>query len=179
MALAKKKSTRDNIRKKVKDAIASENNHLVLLKIYNEAKSKTRYDSLIKDLHRKYLELSMPQPSISDTSVIDLRQCWIESTVRLKENLGSRMKKALLKKGYLQSMVDQLKLNNIGGDKFLDLASCKSVTLSSEYIILNFFDKYISGQQQVRIANVLASHNVKLPKHVFLLHAINGDYRKL
>ena len=179
MALARKKSTRSSVRKDVMNALLNENNPQILLKLYNKAKKQTRYDTLIKQLHRKFLESSMPALTTGDLGDIDLRKCWIESSVRLKQNMKTRMRTALLNKGYLQSMLDQLSVAKIGKKNFIKLAKCGAINLTAEYIIFNFYQHLLSGQQRIAIANVLQTYNAKLPKHLFLIHATNGNYSKL
>jgi hypothetical protein len=179
MALARKKSTRANIRRLVQSAIQHEKDPTILLALYNKAKSQTRYDNLIKQLHRKYLKLSLPPLFPQDKSDINLRECWIESTVRLKKNMSNRMHKALLKKGYLQSMVDQLKPKSVGGEKFEDLIKVNAINLSAEFIIFNFHSELITHPVRKAIATLLHAKGAKMAKHAFLMHALNGEYTKL
>ena len=171
MPKARRKSTRDNLREDISLAIATETNPNKLRALFNKAKRQIRYTQQVADLHRKYLDLTLPKLRKNDEAIIDLRDCWIESTIRLRKNMSARMKKALLSKGYLKSMIDQINTTGIGSKKYVELEKIKSVAFTAEYIVFTFFSDYLTSEQQMEIAMLLEDSACVCSRHHFLICA--------
>jgi hypothetical protein len=171
MPKLKRKSSRTSLQKKIKDALANESDATKLGAVYKEASRKLRRSKSIKDLHRKYLAALLPPLSSTDEGPINLRDCWIESTVRLGGTIKPKLMATLRAKSYLKTMIDQVTGSGMGKKKFVDLTAIKSISFTAEYLIFTFFPERISVEQQIAIAKVLVKNNSRCTRHDFLICA--------
>ena len=175
MPLAKRVKTRNNLRAEIRDALANESDPQKLRRLISRARKQISYNELVKSLQRKHLDLILPKAKLADTSVIDLRECWIEASIRLENHKLSKGTASSLKnKGYLQTMLGHIQPKGVGTGNFKKLVKKHALPLTSEYLIYNFFSHLLSSDVEMKAAKCLARNFCITPKHELQILASEG-----
>ncbi len=166
MPLARRASTRSARRKEIREALEGENDLQKLRTLLRQAMAQISYNDLVKRLERKYLDILLPPAKPADERVINLRDCWIEASVRLHNHkLTASAEMSLKTYGYLGTMLRHIEPTGIGTGNFKKLKKLNALPLTSEYLMYNFFSNHLQSRTIEKLAKCLDKNLCITPKH--------------
>ena len=166
MPLARRSSTRAARRNEIKDALENVTDPNQLHLLLKKAMKQISYNDLVKRLERKYLDSFLPAAKPADYRIINLRDCWIEASMRLHyHSLPAHTEQSLKKNGYLETMLGHLEPTGVGTGNFKKLKEVNALPLTSEYLMYNFFSNRLQLNTLEKIARCLDKNFCITPKH--------------